>query len=929
MRGLLVLLCSTIVAAFQLPLLAAAPATTDVPVTAPVASLAVRLGLDPQRDRGRLAAEIIRLVYTPPPHRRARLTFESLVAPTAAAPTPTLITPLPLTRALWSRAVLRRPVADGQLLAAVIADERAALLCRGLAGLDDETLGFYAEHPDLLTFIYDHAAPAFSAFGPSVRVRAGRVDVPGGTEAEPLWEAAAHASVAEPDAFIRTLFTDPRARLAYLVDVLSAAAPESRAFALGAWLAEPELRRVRFQALVEQVRANYHEWDVNQLPFTRPLGDLALLLLRLRVTPDGTPAPPASRAFWANALGFSRVPTATDGPQPEVIDAAWLLQASAGGMYTRGDRLDQLAFGQRLFARAEESTLNEAASIIAELPQRRMLLLSVERIGIGSPSVYRALLRQARGLATDGADAFWTQTQFQSALSIVERLVRVGTIDLARAEQMLLSLAAVPVTGGRWHGALASWLEETLAPQWTGRATREASLVAAVAGPDWPRNVVAWEGERYRLDVPFAERRRIERTRARQGSATLDAAFELATLASDIAIVPTVSRVGELAQRASDLYDREGRAFARPSVTLPPPGVPPPPDGRDALSRARDELTRAARGGDLRRARRAGDILLDVSDAVMGQTLVSFVYAMYLGDPEGPSLLGANVALRHDFGIGRRDGDGRERMPWAVPHQDFRPGVPWHVSGSLVGLDLALAPLSLRRLAMDVPDTPPRIASLDREGLAASMALLDPRRLHDADRDRLAMGVARGLTRVRAFGADPRAVDAAVAALALDGWRERELRWALQNAPDSVENLFSLVELAWLGGGAPSDAWGASSMVTAGCACSRFPSARQSRVLEGRVQLPTMAASMIDMHLELAGRFLQARLPAALLPFVLSTALQDLLDQAQPTDPTDLRAVSRYVRGVPESTFANYVAAAATLDGPLVLDDNSGGTLEP
>ena len=26
-------------------------------------------------------------------------------------------------------------------------------------------------------------------------------------------------------------------------------------------------------------------------------------------------------------------------------------------------------------------------------------------------------------------------------------------------------------------------------------------------------------------------------------------------------------------------------------------------------------------------------------------------------------------------------------------HQDFRPGIPWHVTGSLLGLDLALAPL--------------------------------------------------------------------------------------------------------------------------------------------------------------------------------------------------------------------------------------------
>lgn len=926
MRGLL--LCSTIVAAFQLPLLAAAPATTDVPVTAPVAALAVRLGLEPARDRGRLVAEIIRLAYTPPAHRRTRLTFESLAAaPSAQAPPVTA--PFPLTRATWTRAVLRRTVSDTDLLAAVLADERAALLCRGLAGLDDETLAFYADHPDLLTYLHEHAAPAFAAFGASVRVRDGRLEVPGGPDAEPLWEAAVLARVDAPDAFVRALFADPGARLAYLFETLAAASPEARAFALGSWMADDTLRRARFLALAAQVQANYGEWDVNELPFTRPLGDLALLLLRLRVTRDGTPAPPASRAFWANALGYSKVPSATDGPQPEVIDAAWLLQAIAGSIYARGDRLDQIGFGQRVFARVDESVLDEAAAIIAELPHRRMLLLGVERLGILNPSVYRALLRQARGLATDGAEAFWALTQFEGGLSIVDRMARVGSLDSARTERLLLSLAELPLRDGAWRGSLGGWIERTLASEWPRRETREAALVAAVAGPAWPRNLVTWEGERYRLDIPFAERRRIERTRAKQGGADLDAALEYTALASAVAGASTAADLTPLAARAADLHDRAGALFARPAVNLPPPGVPLPPDGREALARARDELARAARAGDLRRAHRAGETLLTVADAVLGQTLVSVVYAMYLGDPEGPSLLGANVALRHDFGIGRRDGEGRERTPWAVPHQDFRPGVPWHVSGSLLGLDLALAPLSLRRLAMDVPESPPQIASLDREGIAVNMALLDPRRLSDADRDRLAIAVSAGRTRVRALGADPRAVDAVVTALALDGWRERDLRWTLQNRQDSVENLFSMGELAWLGGNAPADAWGANGLATAGCACARFPSPRQARVLEGRAQLPTMAASMIDMHLELAARFLQARLPSALLPSVLATALQDLLDQAKPTDPHDLLAVSRYVRGVPQSAFENYVAASATLDGPLVLDDGAGETLEP
>ncbi len=98
---------------------------------------------------------------------------------------------------------------------------------------------------------------------------------------------------------------------------------------------------------------------------------------------------------------------------------------------------------------------------------------------------------------------------------------------------------------------------------------------------------------------------------------------------------------------------------------------------------------------------------------VLGDAMVSFAYAVDLGDAEGPALLGANVALRHDFGFARRDGDGRARMPWALPRQDFQPGVPWRITGSLLGLDIALAPLALRRLTLDgLPDAAE--ASVDR-----------------------------------------------------------------------------------------------------------------------------------------------------------------------------------------------------------------------
>src|SRR5207249_454263 len=70
--------------------------------------------------------------------------------------------PVPLTTALWGQAVFQRPVVADTLFAAIIGDRAAALLCHGLAALDDQTLQYLADHPAILSRIYEHDAPVFA-----------------------------------------------------------------------------------------------------------------------------------------------------------------------------------------------------------------------------------------------------------------------------------------------------------------------------------------------------------------------------------------------------------------------------------------------------------------------------------------------------------------------------------------------------------------------------------------------------------------------------------------------------------------------------------------------------------------------------------------------------------------------------------------------
>ncbi len=914
-------LCLSIVAAFPLPLsAAAAPPIAQAPITTAVAALAERVGMDLVRDRPRFVPEIIRRVYSPPSNRTVPLNLVS-----AVRESPAVLVDVPLTPELWSQSVFKRPVPADQWLAAILSDRRAALLCHGLYAADDETLSFYASHPALLGYLYERAAPAFAAFSDSIHVRDGRIVVPGGASASPLWQTLARASADDPEGFLRALFFDPSARLAYLYDVLADASPASRNFALGSWIADDALRVRRFQALDMAVRASYREWHVDEHPFARPLNDLGVLLMRVAVSEQGEPRAPAQRQYWATVFDASPAldplgdaASASHG----LVDAAWLLQATAGDMYTRGDRLDQLAFGQRVFSRHPDGQADVAAQVLHEMGTRRMLLLGLERLGITNPEVYASGSRQSRTALESGANRFWTQAQIQGALALLIRMSVTHTLDAREAEALTRSLFALPTADGELRGALAAWVETVLAPHLPAGTTWQERVIAAVAGGPTPGNPrVEWEGQTYRVDLAFAERRRIEEVSSRQGAPDLDMALDLAHLARRVLQASSIEAARPLVTETQRLASSVGSLPARPSISMMAPGVPIPRDARESLTRIADDIDRGIRTNDLRRIGRAGESLTMLGDIVLGHAVVSLVYAVHLGDPAGPALLGANVALRHDFGFNRRDGEGRARGAWAQPRQDFQPGVPWHVVGSLVGLDVALAPLSLHRLSMDGLAAPPRLPSIEREAFAVNVALLNPRELGDIDRDRIVDAIGRGRARVKALAGEPD-VEMIERELALDGVRARSLRWVLRNDPRSMETQFSQAELLMLGGTAPGlDAWGASGLLSFGCVCTRFPAPGTWRVLAGRPQLAMMAASTVEMNLEIARRLAEFRLPAALLPFVLATAMQDFVDRVDTSDPNDVEPLLRYPRTLGRNQVADYIAATATLDGPLASSD--------
>ncbi len=760
--------------------------------------------------------------------------------------------------------MFHRPVAAEQIVAAIMADPRAAHLCYGLASLDDETLQFFLDHPAAITRGgHEHAAAAFAAAANSLHVRDNRVAVPGGDAAADVWAAAIGERSEHAEPFIRALFEQDQGRLAYLYDAIGDLDPARAAFALGLWIKTPAVRIRRFKALVGVNRSAIPQWQPARLPFTRPLYDIASILARVRVEADGSPSSPSLRSEWAWMFQSSELPadvprlrsgSADEGP----IDAAWLAQMIVPlETRDRGERMDQLEFGQRVFGQADAADRASVLMAIRAFPRFRMLLLTLEHCGVRHPAVYIAAVRRAQQLWTlDSRRLFVALGQFQSALALIARMTSVHTLDLPRAEALITSLSNVPNHDGRYGGAIATWIQQMLRPAIAASPASDATaalagegrsglemeevILQAVAGvreqgPDAAARRVEWEGDVYRLDIAASEARRLRRIREKQGGPSLD----------------------------------------------------------EALAQGKEEVVAAA--------------------------LMAWTYAVSLSDADSPVLLTGTVTRRHDFGSNPVEHGRRFRTPWAVPRQDIAVGVPWHVTGSLLGLDVALSGLSLRRVSGERAIDAPTLSSNERDAFAAAVALLNPFDLHDRDRDAIAAGAERGAARVAALARDPAPVDAVAAEIRMDGWRQRALKWTAVHDPDRIGSFFSMTELLFLGRAPLGDlsAWGMSALASSGCFCTRLASPNQWRSLLGRPQLGLMASAVADLNLHVAVMLRDLRLPAAVAKSVLSAAVQDFIDEARPTDFNDWLTLVRTARAVSRERIEDYVAVA-TADGPLV-----------
>ncbi|MCX6543945.1 MAG: hypothetical protein NTV05_05970 [Acidobacteria bacterium] len=846
--------------------------------------------------------------------------------------------PSPLGDDRWRALLDVKPGPAGVLFAAILTDRRASLLWCGLLSAGESVRNLVNARPDMFDEIYrsDRAA-VLASVGRSVKITGGRVDVPGGPAALPLWESLVDERVARPDRFLLKLLDRDDGRMAAFYDAIAHFDAPRQAFALGADASSRGDRLDRFRALYAATLRTNQGVNPTDRPFSLNLYDMAHLFLLTRFDANGHLQGPAWRTFWDTVLASDEIPEwpareVRDIERDGVLDATDLVELiSVANTSGRRQRAETWLFAQRVFANAQPADLPDILTALRGFQRFNALVLTIERMGVTDPAVYADAVIRARNVT--GANAL---ALFQGSVAMLDRARRGQAISAVTAGKLLTSLSNVQLApDGRALGAVARWIAHdwlpVLGPPPTTMAIAPAGddapiehqVLRAFAGQistraSGPAPVVEIEGLRYSVDPAAAEERRLVAIRKAQGGPTLD---QILAFSREVdALEAGVATPALLIERMS--------AFAAAARLLPierparPTAAGEPPRVREQVADALQRLEKIQKSRKLKDVPGVVRRLQPAVDYFLAQVLIALAYAPNLDEATGRALRGGDPSLHHDWMAAESLERDRILGPWRLPLSSHDGAGTWRVSGALLGLDHGLRDLELRRVSTESLPEPPTITNNDRAAFTEVASLSNPLDYVDKDRDQIASALRRGRDILASIAADPGRLAGAITAAGISDARREVLPWALANEPDRLPDLFTLAELLRLGRLEIAsierfDAWGTSGYSAEGCLCLKFPQSGEWLTGSARFGKGVAASLMPDLTLVVGEWLAEHQLPAALTPSILAVATQDFEDDLRLAFDDDWLAMSWQARKTVQPRMDDYVASL-TVRGPLV-----------
>jgi hypothetical protein len=858
------------------------------------------------------------------------------IAATAATAATADRLPLPLTADVWMRSILAPGARMETLAADILRSPSASLMYCGLLALDDATRRWFAAHGDVLAELAARHAAHFFIAAPGLRIGDDVMQLPGGAAATAAWESVVGKRATDPGAFVKAIVVRTEVGLPYFVGSLAQLSAVQAGVLLGAEGPEP-LRAAAMKRMVTVFERVATGWEAAEKPFWRPTLDPALLVSDLRRREDGAPSLPGTTAFWSAVFAES-------GREPEIVSTlvtgaqvefGWLCEQVFVGAQTLSRPPYQLVlFASRLIPAVTLENAREALAALRGATQFPAVAGTLERAHIRRLGAYADSARRARTLSAiaDEARAQLALAQFQGALTVITRAATRGAISADRAADHVSTLSAINLDAqGDYSGKVVEWVTDVLlgggsqAPPSAddaaeaARSGRDAELVALLSGPAGDRGpVVEWEGTRYRVSFNSAEAARLHHLLGEAPVPYVTAADTLVRAAkafeagapSRQALTAAADAIAALAG-ATHCIDRDEWV----AIAL-----------SDRCRETATAVARAARSGDTRNAHRLAPRLRQLADAMLARGLIVLAYATGLGQPDNAVISPLDAASRHSFGFDL-PGFGRAGA-WRWPASGADRVRDWHLTGSMLGIDVTLSQHALVRISSRPPTTRPSINDEDRIVLSESVVLMEPALLTPDDHAMIVRTLQRGRDRVAALRSAADA-DALAGEMRMPAMRRSLFVWAAADDMPRATASLSASELfaAGLDGAAVPgslDAWGVSGAPRLGCQCLQMPAPRPLDAFAGRWFSGVLATGFADLNLRLAEVLDELRMPGMLLAPVLASATWDFLINVRINDFDDASAWVEFASTIGPDRVEQYLALLTT-DGPLVpLSEGSG-----